>query len=144
MGFCVAMTRNGGSSCSWSVDGDAPFGHRFQQRGLRPRRGAVDFVGQHDLREERAGAKLELGGLWIENGSAGDVGRQQIGRALDAFERAADALREGAGQHGFGHAGHVFQQDVAFAKVGDQGQDDLCPFADDHVLDVGDDPIRRL
>ena len=46
-----------------AVDRHAALGHRLQQRGLRARRGAVDFVGQHDLGEDRPGAKLELGRL---------------------------------------------------------------------------------
>ena len=44
-----------------AVDRHAPLGHRFEQGRLRARRGPVDFVGQHDLREDRTGAKLELG-----------------------------------------------------------------------------------
>jgi hypothetical protein len=83
---------------------------------LRARRGAVDFVGQHNLGEERAGAELEVGGLGIENGTAGDVVGQEIGRALDAFESAAQAAGQGAGQHGFGHARHVLQQHVPSAR----------------------------
>src|SRR5207245_131714 len=43
-----------------AVDGDAAFGHRLQEGRLRARRGAVDLVGQDDLREDRPGAKLEL------------------------------------------------------------------------------------
>ena len=87
IGFCVAITRNGGLR-RWvdAVDRDAAFGHRLQQRGLRARRGAVDFVGQHDLGEDRPGAELELARLLIEDRAAGHVGRQQVGRALDALE----------------------------------------------------------
>ncbi len=44
-----------------AVDGHAPLGHRLQQGRLRPRRGPVDLVGQHDLGEDRPGAELELG-----------------------------------------------------------------------------------
>ena len=39
-----------------AADGDAVFLHGFQQGRLRFRRGPVDFVGQHDLGEERAGS----------------------------------------------------------------------------------------
>ena len=62
-----------------SVGGHLPLGHGFEQGGLGARRGAIDFVGQHDLREERAGPELELGRLRIENGAAGDVVGQQVG-----------------------------------------------------------------
>ena len=56
-----------------AVGGDFLFRHRLQQRGLRAGRGAVDFIGQHDLGEERAGPELEVGGLGIENGTARDI-----------------------------------------------------------------------
>jgi len=62
-----------------SVGGHFPFRHRFEQGGLRARGGAVDFIGQDDLREERTGPELELGRLGIENGAAGDVAGQQVG-----------------------------------------------------------------
>jgi hypothetical protein len=50
-----------------SVRGDAPLGHGFQQRRLRPWRGAIDFVGEQRLGKDRAGTEFEFGGLLIEN-----------------------------------------------------------------------------
>ncbi len=126
-----------------AVGGDFPLGHRLQQGGLRARRGAVDFVGQHDLGKERAGAELEIGGLGIENGAAGDVVGQEIGRALDAFEGAAEAAGQGAGQHGLGHARHVLQQHVPFGQKRDQSQDDLIAFADDDFLDIVNNAVGQ-
>ncbi len=38
---------------------DVAFGHRFKQRGLSLRRGAVDFIRQHDVGEDRAGLPIE-------------------------------------------------------------------------------------
>src|SRR5262249_8009528 len=40
-------------------------------------------------------------------------------------------------------AGHVFQQNVALAKVRDQGQRDLLALAEDHLLDVRQNLRRR-
>ncbi len=37
-----------------AADGDRVFLHRLEQRGLRFRRGAVDFVRENHLREDRA------------------------------------------------------------------------------------------
>ena len=55
IGFCVAKTKNGGSQRVRACpDGDALLLHRLQQRGLRLRRRAVDLVGEHDVREDRA------------------------------------------------------------------------------------------
>ena len=36
-----------------SLDGHVPFGHRLKQGGLRLWRGAVDFVGEDDVCEDR-------------------------------------------------------------------------------------------
>src|SRR3989304_949426 len=66
----------------------------FEQRGLRARPGAVDLVGQHDLRHDRAWAELELAGLLVEHVHARDVGGQEVGRELEALERAAERAGE--------------------------------------------------
>ena len=120
-----------------AVDGDLALAHRFQQRGLGARRGPVDLVGQDDLGEDRAGPELELGRLLVEDRGAGDVGRQQVGRALHPLERRPDAA--GQRQHRLGHARHILEQDVPLGKIGDQRQDDLLALADHDLLDIGDD-----
>jgi len=40
-----------------SVHGDGPFLHRLEQRGLGLRRGAIDFIRQDEIREDRTGSK---------------------------------------------------------------------------------------
>ena len=133
-------TRNGGVR-SYVVPSTEtlPLGHRLQERRLGPRRGPVDLVGQDDLREDRAGPELELGRLRVEDRGAGDVRRQQVGRALHPLERRPDAAGQGPREHRLGHARHVLEQDVPLGEIGDQRQDDLLPLADDDLLDVGDD-----
>jgi hypothetical protein len=49
----VASTKNGLPFVPHAADGHLPLLHRFQQRGLRLGRRAVDFVGQDDVREQR-------------------------------------------------------------------------------------------
>jgi len=71
--------------------GDAVCGHLkllhgFQQRRLRARRGAVDFVGQNNLGENRAGPEFEFRTLLIKDQRAGDIGRQQVGSKLNTAE----------------------------------------------------------
>ena len=57
------------------------------------------------------------------------------------LKAAADGAGKRAGQHGLGHAGHVFQQDVAAGKIGHDRQDDFIVFAHDDFLDVVHDLI---
>ena len=55
-----------GQAVALPTDGDLAFLHRFQERGLGLGRGAVDLVGQDDVREDRPAQELELadaGGL---------------------------------------------------------------------------------
>jgi len=122
-----------------AVDGHARLGHRLQQRGLGAGRGAVDLVGQQNLREHRSRAKLELRRLLVEHRRAGHIGRQQVGRALNSLERATHAAGQRSGEHGLGDARHIFQQDVSFGEPTHQRENELLPFADDRPLDVGDD-----
>ena len=64
-----------GQQFGFAFGGDLAFLHRFQQRGLRPRRGAVDFVGQHDLGHDGARPEFEIGCFLIEYVGAGDIRR---------------------------------------------------------------------
>ena len=113
--------------------------HAFQQAGLRLGGRPVDLVGQHDVGEDRAFAELELGGFLVENGRAGDVGGQQVGRKLDALEDQPQGAGEGFGEGGLADAGDVFDQHMAAGQKRGQGQFDGGALADDHRLDlVGD------
>jgi hypothetical protein len=71
-----------------ALDGHAMLLHCFEQRRLRLRRRAVDFVGEHDVREDRAGREHHLAapgrGIFLHEIGAGDVRRHQVGRELDA------------------------------------------------------------
>src|SRR6185436_19926582 len=60
--------------------------HRLEQRRLRLRRGAVDLVGEEEVREDRAGPKLEVRVALVPDRRTGDVGRHEIGRELDPRE----------------------------------------------------------
>ena len=91
MGFWVAMTRNGaGMLVGDAVHRHLPLLHALEERRLGLGRRPVDLVGEHDLAHDRAGPELELLGLLVVDRDAGDVGRQQVGRELDAPEGAAE------------------------------------------------------
>ena len=95
------------------VHGDLRFVHRFEQRGLRFRRGAVDFVGDDDVGENRAGLEFEFLVRGIVDADADHVARQHVRRELNALERAVEGAREGLRQSGLADAGNVFDQQVA-------------------------------
>ena len=134
------MTRKGGGrGWGYAVHGDLAFLHGLQQGRLGFGRGAVDFVGQHQLGGDGAGAEAELAGGLVIDGHAGDVAGQQVGSELDAGESAADGAGQGPGQHGLAHAGHVLHEDMTLGDEGGQALLDYVVLADDdggHV--VGD------
>ena len=68
------------------VDGDRPLVHGLQQGGLSFGRGAVDFVGQQNLRENGPLGQNKGIGLKIEQIGAQHVAGHQIGGELDAPE----------------------------------------------------------
>ena len=113
--------------------------HALEQGRLGLGRRPVDLVGEDDLGHDRPGAELELLGLLVEDREAGHVRRQHVRRELDASEAAAQAARDGLGQHGLAGARHVLDEQVALAEQGDEREAHLVVLADDDALDVGDD-----
>ena len=91
--------------------------HRFEQRRLRLRRRAVDFVGEHDVREDRAGREHHLPAsrrrVFLHEVGAGDVRRHQVGRELDARELQLEHLRHGVNQQRLGQSRRADDQAVA-------------------------------
>ena len=115
--------------------GDGAFLHGFEQRRLRFRRGAIDFVGQNQVGENRTG--LEAQGLvaavvGFHDHAADDVGGHEIGRELDARIPEAEGASQSAQKGGFSKARHAFEQHVAAREQADQN-------AIDHTLLTHDD-----
>ena len=77
-----------------AIDRDLTVAHRFQKRNLRARRRAVDFIGQHDVGEDRPLAEKELAGLRVEDARPDDIPGQQVRRELNATEASVNALGE--------------------------------------------------
>ena len=95
--------------------GDLLFGHGLKKRGLGFGRGAVDFISEENVGEDRPLHETEFagaGGL-VKNHRAGDVGRHQVGGELHALERQLHDLTDAAHQQGFRQAGHADQQAMA-------------------------------
>jgi hypothetical protein len=81
-----------------SARGHLAFLHGLQHGGLGLGRGAVDFVGEQEIRENRPRHELQLAGarhrVVLDDLGAGDVRRHQIRCELDAFETQIQRLRE--------------------------------------------------
>jgi hypothetical protein len=117
-----------------SRGGDVVLLHRFEQRRLRLRRRAVDFVGEDDLREDRTLDETQPPGsaFLVENLRAGDVGRHQIGRELNAFEIEIEDVRDRLDQQGFREARHAGDQAVPAGEECDQYLLHHLVLSDDH------------
>jgi hypothetical protein len=79
--------------------------------------------------------------LLVEHLRAGDVGRHQIRRELDALERQIEDLGECLDQQRLGQPGDAGDQAVT---AGEQGHQDLIDdgvLADDDLADFGEDTV---
>ena len=126
-----------------AADGDLLLLHRFEQRGLRLGRRAVDLVGQDHVGEHRARQETKLARarslVFLDDLGAGDVGRHQVGRELDAVELQRQRIGQRADHQRLGQARHADQQAVAAGEDRDQQLLDHVALADDDLGElVGD------
>ena len=120
-------------------DGDGVLLHRLEERALRLRRRAVDLVREHDVREDRAFAKLELlpaPGRVGDHRRPEDVGRHEIGGELDARELERQGLCEGADEESLAEAGHPLEERVRSDEHARERSVDDVAIADDHLRDL--------
>ncbi len=106
---------------SFAHHGHTPFLHRFEQRGLRLRRGAVDFVRQHKMREQRSGLENETPASvdLLQHRIARDVAGEQIGRELDPFRVELQRLGEALDQFRLAETRQAFQQQMSASQQPD-------------------------
>ena len=112
--------------------------HRFEQRRLGLGRGAVDLVGQDDLREDRPlhESQTTAALLLVENLGAGDVGRHQVGRELDALEIEIEDVGQGLDQQRLGQSGHAGNQAMAAGEQRNQHLLHHVVLSDDHLAEL--------
>ena len=101
-------------------DADLALAHGFEQGRLNLGRGAVDFVRQHQVVEDRALLEHETAGFRAIDFRTGDVGGQQVGGELDAMELCFDAFGKFFDGLGLGQARRALDQHVAVGKQGDE------------------------
>ena len=124
----------------FAAGGDLLFLHGFEHGRLGLGRGAIDFVGENQVREDRAA--LELEGAFARVGvhdevRAENVGGHEVGRELDAIERHVEYLAERADEERLAEAGHAFEQHMSAAEQSDEGVFDDGGVADDDFADLG-------
>ncbi len=88
--------------------------------------------------------ELELLVCLVEDGHAGDVAGQQVGRELDAPPLRVHAGRDGAGERGLAGARHVLDQQVPLGEQADQSQLDGLVLAADDAFDVAREQLEAL
>ena len=116
---------------------DLVFLHHLEKRALRLCRRAIDFVGEEQLREHRAADHAQLARRGIEDRVPRDVGRQHVGRELDAPVRQRERLRERADEQRLAEPRHAFDEDVT---GGDERDEDLLDdgrLADHGLVNAG-------
>ena len=102
------------------ADGDLPFLHRFEQGALHLGGSPVDLVGEDEVGEDGPLLDGEFAGARVVDLRADHVGRQQIGRELDAAEGEPQGAGEGADGERLGQAGHAFEEHVPAGEQADE------------------------
>ena len=149
IGFWVARDEEGrvervGRACR----GDVPLLHRFEERGLGLGRGAVDLVGQHDVREDRprdeAEDPLPRELVLLNHLRPRDVGGHQVGGELDAVELEVHRLGERRDDQRLGQPGDADEQHVPIGHHRRQDAVDDVLLTDDALLHGGAELIGDL
>ena len=119
--------------------GDLPFFHGFKQRGLDFGRGAVDFVGQDQVAEQRPRleADLVLALDLVQHLGAGDVRGQQVGGELDAAHFRVQVFGKGFHRAGLGQPRQAFQQQMPVGQQTDENLPDHLVLAEHRFGDAG-------
>ncbi len=127
-------------------DGHLVLGHRLQERGLRFRRGAVHFIRQQEVGEDRPRRELKhLAAVAVNDElRPDDIGGHQVRRALHPAKRQPERLGERLGQEGLAQPRHAFQQDVAAGEKRREEQLDHVILADDHRRQLRLQRLERL
>jgi hypothetical protein len=118
--------------------------HDLQQRALHLGGRAVDLVGEQQVGEHRAELGAERAAVGLPDPGADDVGGDQVGRELDAGERAAQRLGERADGQRLGQAGDAFEQDVAAGQQRDEHALEHRILAYDNALGLREHGRQRV
>src|SRR6476646_5757953 len=94
----------------YTLNSHLSFRHGFQQSRLSLRRGAVDLVGEDNIRENRTGFPFENSTVLLINRQADHIRRKQVGGELDTLESAIQCASQSVSERGFTDTRNVFDQ----------------------------------
>ena len=97
-----------------------------------------------EVGEDRPLAGAELPFARIVDQRADQVGRQQVGRELDAVELAMDRGRQRLDGRGLGQPGDALEQDVPAGQQRDQEPRKHLVLPDQDLADLGLDPFELV
>ena len=142
IGFCVAITMNG-SGVRCVMPSTVTCRSSIASRSADCAFGVARLISSARTTCERTGPgrNSKSPRLLVVDGDAGDVGGQEVGRELDAAERAAAGAGEAAREHRLADAGDVLDQQVAAAHQDHHGKLHLGALADDDPLYVIDEAL---
>src|SRR5690606_27490950 len=107
------------------------------------RGGAVDLVREEQAREHRTGPELERARGRVEHRRAGDVGGQQVGRALQAREVEPEGGGERPGGECLAQSRYVLEQDVPAREDRGERRAQRVPHADGGGADLGEHALAQ-
>ena len=116
------------------------FLHRFEQRSLRFRRRAVDFVRQNEAGKHRPAHETKLAAAivaFLDDFRAGDVRRHEVRRELNTLELHVENLGDRADRECFRQSWHADHEDVALHGERDEEIADDFLLADDAFAEFG-------
>jgi hypothetical protein len=83
--------------------------------------------------------ELEPALALVVDRDARDIGREQVGRELDARVRAVERVREGLREHRLARAREVLEEDMPLGEHRDEHELDDLALAEDRLVDVVDE-----
>ena len=115
------------------VDRDLAFVHGLEQRRLGLGRGAIDFVGQQNVGEDRAALEFESLFERRKHRDAQNIRRQHVAGELHALKGAIDGAGKSLPKRGLANSGNTFDQQVSAGKNADQREANHVVFAANHA-----------
>ena len=92
------------------LDGHATLFHRLQKGTLGARHGAIEFIDEKNIAENRTGNKTKIIGSAIKDRQAGDIGWKEIAGTLHPPEVETGGAGESQSQGGLAETGTVFEE----------------------------------